>query len=120
MSVARKVRPLGDFLRVLIAPAIWFAHFTFLYVAETFTCIAAVSDRATTIVWTAVIATVAAWISLGLQLRDSLVSGRQGPALADDGVTWLARTSILLTLISALGIFWTAFPVAVLAPCGVS
>lgn len=118
MSVAPKVRPLGDFLRVLIAPAIWFAHFTFLYAAETFTCISAASDRATTIVWTAVIATLAAWISLGLQLRGS--HRRQGHAVADDGTTWLARTSMLLTLISALGIFWTAFPVALLAPCEVS
>lgn len=119
MSAARKVRPFSDFLRVLIAPAIWFAHFTFLYATETVVCIAAVPDRGTIIIWTGLIATVAAWISLGLQLRGSLVNRRRRHAGADDGTTWLTRTSMLITLISALGIFWTAFPVAVLTPCGV-
>lgn len=117
MSVAREARPLSDFLRVLIAPAIWFVHFTFLYAAEAFGCVSSASDRGSMIVWSALVATIAAWVSLGILLRDFLANRVKTPTAGRDESTWLKRISMLLTLLSALGIFWTAFPISVLTPC---
>jgi hypothetical protein len=101
----------------LIAPAIWFAHFTLLYAAEAFGCVLSASDRGSMIVWTALVATVAAWVSLGILLRGSLASRVQTLPASRDESTWLKRISMLLTFLSALGIFWTAFPISVLTPC---
>jgi hypothetical protein len=56
----KPVRPFGDFLRMLIAPAIWFAHFSLLYAAETLICIGPPADRGIAMGWTVILATAAA------------------------------------------------------------
>lgn len=116
-AASQPVRPLSDFLRVLIAPAIWFAHFSVLYAAEALTCIGSPADRGNTMGWTVILATVAALaglLILGASLRRSgkMVAPRSGHSTA-----WLRHTSLLLTLLSALGVIWTTLPATVLPVC---
>lgn len=118
MSTAIKpVRPFRDFLRVLIAPAIWFAHFSVLYGAEALICIGPTADRGTTLGWTVFLATAAASTGLITLVVRLLRSGKMAPRKSEDGTAWLRRTSLLLTLLSALGIVWTTLPTVVLSAC---
>lgn len=118
MSAASKpVRPLGDFLRMMIAPAIWFAHFSLLYAAQTLICIGPPADRDTTMGWTVFLATAAALTGLIIQAARLIRAGKMAPTKSEDGMAWLRRTSLLLTLLSALGVIWTTLPTAVLPAC---
>lgn len=118
MSAAFKpVRPLGDFLRVLIAPAVWFAHFSFLYGTEALICIGPPAGRDATMGWAAILATAVALSGL-VVLATRLLRSRETPRLkSEDANAWLRRTSLLLTLLSALAIIWTTLPTAVLPAC---
>ncbi|MFH1343765.1 MAG: hypothetical protein ABIL01_21535 [Pseudomonadota bacterium] len=118
MSAAIKpVRPFGDFLRVLIAPAIWFAHFSLVYAAEALICIGPPADQATMMGWIAALVTVAALAGLIILAARLLRSGNTAPSRSDRSEAWLRRTSLLLTLLSALGVVWTTLPTAVLPAC---
>jgi hypothetical protein len=118
MSAASKpVRPLGDFLRMMIAPAIWFAHFSLLYAAQTLICIGPPADRDTTMGWTVFLATAAALTGLIILAARLIRAGKMAPTKPEDGTAWLRRTSLLLTLLSALGVIWTTLPTAVLPAC---
>lgn len=118
MNAASKlVRPLGDFLRMLIAPAIWFAHFSLLYAAETLICIGPPADRGTTMGWSVLLATAAALTGLIILAARLIRAGKIAPTRPEDGMAWLRRTSLLLTLLSALGVIWTTLPTAVLPAC---
>jgi hypothetical protein len=116
-ATLKPVRPLGDFLRMMIAPAIWFAHFSGLYAAETLVCLGPPADRSTMMGWIVVLATAAALTGLIILAARLLRSGKTGPSRADSGKAWLRRASLPLTLLSALGVIWTALPAAILPVC---
>jgi hypothetical protein len=117
MSAASKpVRPFGDFLRVLIAPAIWFAHFSVLYAAEALICIGPPGDRGTTMGWTVFLATAAALTSLAILAAGILRAGNTPPT-ANQESTWFPRVSVLLTILSVLGVIWTVLPTLALPAC---
>ena len=119
MSVASKpVRPFGDFLRVLIAPAIWFAHFSFLYGAEALVCIEPSADSGTTMGWMVFLGTAVALIGLMLLGAGLLRSATTASPRSNHDNTWLRRVSLLLTLLSTLAVIWTTLPTAVLPACG--
>jgi hypothetical protein len=113
----KPVRPLGDFLRVLIAPTIWFGHFSLLYAAETLICIGPPADRGTAMGWTVILATAAALAGLVILAAQLFRAGRMASPEAQDNTVWLRRTSLLLTLLSALGVIWTTLPTAILPAC---
>jgi hypothetical protein len=118
MSAALKpVRPLGDFLRMLIAPAIWFAHFSLLYAADALICIGPPADRGTTMGWMVGLATAAALAGLIILVARLLRSKKIVTPRSDNGTAWLRRTSLLLALLSTLGIIWTTLPTAILPAC---
>ncbi|WP_291865537.1 hypothetical protein [Bradyrhizobium sp.] len=117
MSAFKPVRPLGDFWRVLIAPAIWFAHFSVLYASEALICTGPPADRGTTMGWTVLLATAAASAGLVVLVAGLLRSGNTAPPTSDPGGSWFRRASLLLALLSALGIIWTTLPTAVLPAC---
>ena len=115
-AASNPVRPFGDFLRLLIAPAIWFAHFSSLYAAETLICIGPQAGRGamTGIVVLATAAGLTGLIILAARLRRSGKMAAPGPG---HGRSWLRRTALLLTLLSALGIIWTTLPTVILPSC---
>ena len=118
MSAASKpVRPFADFLRVLIAPAIWFAHFSLVYAAEALICIGPPAGRGTTMGWIVILATAAALTGLIILAARLLRSGNAAPSRSDRGKAWLRRASLPLTLLSVLGVIWTALPAAILPVC---
>jgi hypothetical protein len=118
MSAAFKpVRPLGDFLRVLIAPAIWFLHLVILYAAEALICIGPPAVQSTAMAWTVFLATAAALTGLILVI---LRPGQCPLPSSDRRNAWFPRASLLLTLLSVLGVIWTIMPTALLPVCTVS
>jgi hypothetical protein len=119
MSAASPVRPFGDFLRLLIAPTIWFAHFSLLYAAEALICIGPAADRGGAMGGTVVVVTVAALTGLLILGARLLRSGETVAPEPGHSASWLRRTSLLLTLLSALGILWTTLPTVILPACAV-
>ena len=118
MSASIKpVRPVGDFLRVLIAPAIWFTHFSVLYAAEALICIGPPGNRGTTMGWTFFLATAAALTSLAILAAGILRAGNTTPPTANQESTWFPRVSVLLTLLSVLAVIWTVLPTLILPAC---
>jgi hypothetical protein len=102
-------RPLTDLLRLFVGPALWFGHFTALYGAEALICTPPVgSGRAMS--WFALAATIAA---LGMLAAFGAVQARR---LREEGAFGRAA-ALLLTMLSALGVVWTALPVALLPVC---
>lgn len=113
MSAAR---PLGDLLGVFIPPALWFAHFGVLYGAEALVCTPPAAGR-DVLIWIGAIATVAAlaalaWFAVLLRRRPSADRTDQ-----HTGAAFLRSAALLLALLAALGVAWTAFPLAVVAVC---
>ena len=118
MSTASKpVRPLSEFLRVLIAPAIWFGHFSFLYAAEALICIGAPADRLITMGSAVFLATAVAFTSLVILVAGLLRPGKPSPPAFDERNSWLLRASLMITLLSALAILWTTLPTTILPAC---
>jgi hypothetical protein len=87
----------------LAAPAIWFAHFSALYGAETWLCLGAggAGFRAA-----ALALTTAALLGLAFVFL-------RAPAL----VGFLSAMSRLLTLLSVVAVLWTAVPAFLLTSC---
>jgi hypothetical protein len=120
MSAAFKpVRPLGDFLRVLIAPTIWFTHLVILYAAEALICIGPPAAQSTAMAWTVLLAAAAALTGLIILAAGVLRAGYRPLPLSDQRNAWLPRVSLLLTLLSVLGVIWTTMPTALLPVCTV-
>lgn len=110
------VRPVSDLFAVFIPPALWFVHFAVLYGAEALLCTPPAAPRGA-MVWTGALATAAilaalAWFAL--RLRRQPVPGRTDP---HTDAAFLRSAGLLLALLAALGVVWTAFPVAVLPVC---
>jgi hypothetical protein len=114
---SKSVQPLRDFLRVLIAPAVWFAHFSFLYGAEALICIEPPPGRGAAMGWTAILATAVALTGVIVLIWRLLYSAKTTALPADRGGAWLRHVSLLLAILSALGIIWTALPTTILPAC---
>ena len=113
---APRPRPLGDLLRLLIGPGLWFSHLTILYGAEALICTPPMaSGRA--MIWIASGATIAALGALAVfgaaLLRQPPPAERPEEHIA----AFLHATALLLAVLSALGVVWTASPVALLPVC---
>ena len=113
MSAAR---PIGDLLGVFIPPVLWFAHFGVLYGAEALVCTPPAAGRHV-LIWIGAIATVAAlaaltWFAALTRLRPSADRTDE-----HTGAAFLRGMALLLVPLSALGVLWTVFPVAVLSVC---
>jgi hypothetical protein len=109
-------RPATDLFAVFIPPALWFAHFGVLYGAEALLCTPPAAARGT-LVWIGALFTVAtlaalAWFALQRRPRPSA-----DRADAHIGAAFLRSVGLLLTLLAALGVVWTAFPIAFLPVC---
>lgn len=114
----RPVRPLSDFLRVLIAPAIWFAHLVVIYGAEALICTGSTISSGRAMVWTVAVATAAALIGLigsaaGLGRPLFHLAGRTDRS----GSGFLPVAAKTLSLLSMLGVIWTALPTTLLSVC---
>ena len=115
----KAIRPLSDFLRVLIAPAIWFLHLVVLYSAEALICIgppAAQSTAMACVVFVATTAAMTGFISLAAGILRPKASPLPSPHRRN---AWLPRVSLLLTLLSVLGMIWTTMATALLPVCRV-
>ena len=110
------VRPVSDLFAVFIPPALWFAHFAVLYGAEALLCTPPAATRGA-MIWIGALVTVAAlaalaWFALGLRRQPA-----PGRTDAHAGAAFMRSVGLLLALLAALGVVWTAFPVAVLPVC---
>ena len=111
------VRPFGDFLRVLIAPTIWFAHLSIVYGAEALICIGPPADRTTRMGWVVFLATSAAMTGLAILVVGLLRRWNATSPNFDRENLWLFRVSWLITVLSTMGIVWTTLPAAILPVC---
>ena len=114
---APRTRPLADFLRVFVGPVVWFLHLVLLYGAEALICMPpAGSGRAA--IWVGVAATAAALGALcpGRSFSAARTDGRRKHA----GATFLRNTTLLLALLSAIGVIWNALPLALVPACALA
>lgn len=121
MSPASKpVRPLRDFLHVLVAPTIWFAHFSIVYGAEALICRGSQAAGDTAMTWTILLASGAALAGLCayavLMLSPDNASDR---ARNHDRIKFLPGISLILVLLSSWSVVWTTFPILFLTACAV-
>jgi hypothetical protein len=111
------VRTLADLLRLFAAPAIWFGHFAAIYGAEAIICTLPSASAGRAMVWTGVVATVIALAALA-SFAIAVLRRRPVGALSEEADrAFLRDTALLLTLLAALGVIWTAFPIAFLSAC---
>ena len=114
MSAARpRVRPLADLLRLFVPPVVWFAHFTVVYGGEALICTPPVTKPGI-MLWTGAAATAVAFAALA---AFAFMQSRASDRTDDAGAAFLRGAGLLLALLSALGVIWIAFPLAVLPPC---
>ena len=113
MTAHPRVRPLADLLRLFIPPTIWFAHFTVIYGAKALICTPPVA-RASVMMWIGVVATAA---TLAALIAFAFLLGRPVNRTEHTDAEFLHGATLLLALLSGLGVIWTAFPLAVLPVC---
>ena len=111
------VRPLGDFLRVLAPPAIWFMHLVVIYGAEALICTGPSPAGETAMVRVVVLATVAALIGLVVSAAVVIRPGFIFAARPGGGSTFLAGTALMLTVLAGLAVIWAAVPALALPAC---
>jgi len=118
MSAAFKgIRPLGDLLRLFIAPAIWFAHLGALYAAEALICAGPQRSHGDTMNWIVFLFTVAALMCLIILAVRALRPGDGVPPPSGQTSAWFRRTTLLLAVLSGSGVIWTSLPTAFLPVC---
>lgn len=103
-------RPLADLLRLGIGPLVWFAHFSLSYAAEGVIC-RPPNPSPAAMLWFGAVTTM-------LALTYLVVFGfraRRGRDQTD--ALFLRQATILLTILSALGVIWTAVPIIILRAC---
>jgi hypothetical protein len=110
-----KARPLADLLRLFVGPVAWFAHFTVLYGAEALICTPPVTTGHV-MFWIGTAVTLIALAGL-IVFAAKLLRTRAAADEGADNAAFLRGAALLLALISALGVIWTAFPIAVLPVC---
>ena len=107
-------------MRLLIAPSVWLAHFTFVYVALSLVCSADAAGRELFGLPLVPLVVGAATIAAcGLFLVQGLIDYRRWRALDQGTRAFTSIVSVLLCGLSALGVLWVAFPAFVLPPCAV-
>lgn len=114
--IRKPVRPFNDFLRVLVAPAIWFIHLVVVYGAEALICTGSMVSSGRVAVWTVVVATAAALIGLScaaVQLRPAFVARKT----ARSALKFLPGTALALIPLSALAVMWVAVSAVLLPAC---
>ena len=105
-------------MRLLIAPGVWLAHFTFAYVLVSLVCSAGGAQREilgiALVPLTVGMATIAACAVFVLQ---GWVDYRRWRAHEAGTQGFISIVSVLLCGLSAIGVLWVAFPAFVLPPC---
>lgn len=111
-----QVRPLGDFFLLFTGPGIWFAHFVVMYGAEALICTGSTGSSGRQMVWVTVAATgfaLAAITTFIARLRRHIPAGETG----HDESRFRRVVSIVLAILSMLGVLWVALPAALLSAC---
>ena len=113
---APRARPLTDFLAVFAGPVVWFFHLVLLYGAEALICMPpAGSGRA--IMWVGGTATAGA---LGALVLVAVSAPRMEGRSKHAGATFLRNTTLSLALLSAVGVVWSALPLALVPACALA
>jgi hypothetical protein len=116
----KAARPIGDLLRMLIAPMIWFLHLAIVYAAETLICLgptaAGSTSTSTSMTGTVFLSTAVALAGLAV-LAVTIVRAANKRAPDRTDTRFLRAASLFLTLISAMAVIWTALPTALLPAC---
>lgn len=94
-------------MRLVLAPALWLAHFLAVYLIATLACERAAPGAA-----------LATAIALAAFLAIGVVDYRRWRGRRGDTPGFVALTSLLLCALSALAALWVAFPAFVLPACG--
>ncbi|MHB0770954.1 hypothetical protein [Bradyrhizobium sp. 5.13L] len=110
------VRPLTDLLRITAAPMIWFVHLTSIYSAEAVICTGILPVRLS-MGWIVVGFTIIAIIGLAATAAITAKGGRTSFGTAEQSGAWLRSASLLLILLSAIGVGWTSLPSFLLPGC---
>ena len=115
---APRTRPLADLLRLFIGPAVWFLHLAFLYGAAALICTPPVGS-VRTMTWLGAAATVTALVVLAMFAIASMRRVEDPPG-EHTGAAFLRRTVLLLALLSAIGVIWSAVPLAMVPACALT
>ena len=111
---APQTRSLTDLLWLLVGPVVWFLHLVVLYGAEALTCRPPIgSGRA--MMWMGAAATIAALGALAMLAAVSIRRVQDAEEQTD--AAFLRKTSLLLALLSAVGVIWGALPLALVPVC---
>lgn len=117
-SGSKRVQPLGDFLRVLVAPTIWFVHLSIVYGAEALICRGSSGIGSTAMTWTILLASGAALAGLGAYAMRTFSPGNARVRARDhDRDRFLPLISLTLTVLACWGVIWTTFPALLLPAC---
>ena len=105
-------------MKLVIAPAIWLAHFNAIYLLLSLTC-ASGAARATAMGVEVVplgvaVSTIVALASIAATAYRARV---QSVSAADTSVAFTARVGVLLSLVCAIAVLWVAYPAFVLPAC---
>lgn len=104
MNRPKAVRPLTDLLLIFAGPVIWFAHFSFIYGAQTLSCLG--PDADTRLLWAYAIATLVALAALGFLATTNMRH-----------TGFLPRAGLALALLAIPAVIWTAIPALLLPAC---
>jgi hypothetical protein len=107
-----KIRPISDFLWIMIGPAIWAGHLFLLYAAETLICLSSPSQG--TMLVTTMTLTGVALCALAAAAYAHRARAKTLPADERDFVPLVTMT---LAGISAIAVIWTAVPGLALRVC---
>jgi hypothetical protein len=110
---APRTRPLADLLRLLVGPVVWFLHLVVLYGAEALICTPPVGTEQA-MLWLGAAATGAAVAALVILIAMPAPGVDQRE---HTGVAFLHGTTLLLALLSAIGVIWNALPLALVPVC---
>ena len=102
MSTPR-ARPLADLLQLFMAPVIWFLHLSLLYGGEALAC--TFPGGAGRMMWFGAAVTI---VALGSLAALAAVSSRRRVESRPDehSAAFLRRSTLFLTLLSAIGVMW--------------
>lgn len=104
MSRPKTVRPLTDMLLIFAGPVIWFAHFSFIYGAQTLSCLGPNAD--TRLILSYALATLLTLAALGVF---AAINMRK--------TGFLPRAGLALALLAIPAVIWTAIPALLLPAC---
>jgi hypothetical protein len=117
VSVPR-TRPVADLLRLFVGPVVWFLHLALLYGAEALICTPPVGSGAA-MMWLSIAATATALGTLVFLAAVPAPRGDRRPS-EHTGAAYLHNTTLLLALLSAVGVIWNALPVALVPVCALA